>query len=87
MKPGPRIRAGESVEVRHAITGGWMLGKVVAVWANVDIPSGRFYISYDVDGNDDDGPWHGTWDDMHIRIAAVQPRGQDSRESGILGKK
>lgn len=36
-------------------------------WAEVNIQSGIRRSSYDIEGTDAEGPFHGTFDDLHIR--------------------
>lgn len=68
-----RFAQGDTVEVQNVQTGAWMPGgKVVAVWSEVEIPSGNRRVTYDVDGVDEYGAYYGRWDEGHIRKAVLQ---------------
>jgi hypothetical protein len=65
-----KLKRGDTVEVLNAQTGEWMrLGMVTARWEEVNLNTGERSTKYDVDGEDKDGPFYGTWDADHIRLA------------------
>jgi hypothetical protein len=48
--------------------GSWQPAVILRDWAEVKIPSGEKSRSYDVQGFDSMGPFHGRFTDDHVRI-------------------
>ena len=62
-----RFERGALVDVLDKSRNVWMPAVVILDWAEVDTATGRRSFCYDCDGEDDLGPFHGRWDQSHIR--------------------
>ena len=63
----PQFESGTRVQVLDESRKVWIDGIIFRRWNEVDIPSGERRITYDVDGTDENGPWHGRFTADHVR--------------------
>lgn len=71
-----RHAPGSRVEVLHGRTGEWIAGGVVMmVFECLDFPGCRRYRQYEIEGYDKDGPFHGRFDEDHVRPAPADGAG------------
>lgn len=65
------FESGQAIEVFNAREGKWLKGMVVFVWDCIEWSKSenceRKYKQYDVEGTDDCGGFHGTWDEKFVR--------------------
>jgi hypothetical protein len=58
------------------IDASWNPARVVGVWAEAEIPSGKRSVSYDIEGKDEDGPFWGRFTADHVRAAVLVGRSE-----------
>lgn len=76
VRPGERFSNGEQVEVLSKLDGRWRSATVVIAWAGADLATGERFCDYDVDGEDELGPFHGRFDSDHVRTPLLVGRSQ-----------
>ena len=78
-----RWSEGDQVEVLNKLTGEWIPATIERRWTcaivrdnyTLESPGDGRYFDYDCTGTLPDGdPWHGTFDNTHVRRAAGAPK-------------
>ena len=72
-----RFKRGDQVEVLDDSRNVWLPATVFLSWAEADLTTGARSYSYDVDGADDLGQFHGRFASDHVRAVAVEKSGLD----------